>query len=88
MRIWAKEWQNSHLLRDLTIEDTSDETRTHKVFHAIDEICEKFDLQHPIWLDSTIRDFQRHARCRFGKDAFTEEVPFAYLEIQVLEEDH
>ena len=43
MRIWAKEWQNSHLLRDLTIEDTSDETRTHKVFHAIDEICEKFD---------------------------------------------
>ena len=55
MRIWAKEWQNSHLLRDMTIEDTSDETRTHKVFHAIDEICEKFDLQHPIWLDSTIR---------------------------------
>ena len=88
MRIWAKEWQNSHLLRDLTIEDTSDETRTHKVFHAIDEICEKLDLQHPIWLDSTIRDFQRHARCRFSKDAFTEEVPFDYLEIQVLEEDH
>ena len=71
MRIWAKEWQNSHLLRDLTIEDTSDETRTHKVFHAIDEICEKFDLQHPIWLDSTIRDFQRHARCRFGKSPST-----------------
>lgn len=87
MKIWAKEWKSNHLLRDMTVEDYSDDTRTHKVFHAIDEICGKFDLQHPIWLDSNVRDFQNRARCRFSKDSFTEEIPFDYLEIQVIEED-
>ena len=44
MRIWGKIWKNNHLLRDTTIEDFSDNTRTHKVFHALDEICLEFDL--------------------------------------------
>lgn len=87
MRIWAKEWKNNHLLRDITVEDFSDETRTHKVFGALDQVCREFDLQHPIWLDSTVREFQRHARCRFTKDSFTEEIPFDYLELQIIEED-
>lgn len=87
MKVWAKEWKSNHLLRDMTVEDDTEDTRTHKVFHAIDRICEEFDLQHPIWLDSNIRDFQSRARCRFSKDSFTEEVPFDYLEIQVIEED-
>ena len=34
MRIWFKMMKNNHLLRDTTITDESDETRTHKVFHA------------------------------------------------------
>lgn len=44
--------ENNHLLRDTTIEDFSDNTRTHNVFHALDEICLEFDLGKPIWLDS------------------------------------
>lgn len=87
MKIWAKEWKDNHLLRDMTVEDNREETRTHKVFHAVDVICHEFDLSHPIWLDSTVRDFQKRAKCRFYPDAFTDDVPFDYLEIQVLEED-
>ena len=34
MRIWFKMMKNNHLLRDTTITDESDETRTHKVFQA------------------------------------------------------
>jgi hypothetical protein len=41
----------------------------------------------PIWLDSSIKDFQRHARCRFTQDAFIESVDFDYLEIWLIEED-
>ena len=44
-------------------------------------------LAPEIWLDSSIRDFQRHARCRFTKDSFIEEIDFDYLEIWVIEED-
>ena len=44
MRIWFKMMKNNHLLRDTTITDESDETRTHKVFHALEEVCYEFDL--------------------------------------------
>lgn len=87
MRIWFKLFTDNHLIKDYTFEDDSDETRTHKVFNAIDEVCYKFDLSKPIWLDSTVNEFKRHSRARFTKDAFVETVDFDYLEIHVIEED-
>lgn len=87
MRIWFKLWKNSKLQQDVTIEDTSDETRTHKVMNALGEACRAFDLPVPIWLDRTVADFKAGARARFYADSFIEEVPFDYLEIEVLEED-
>ena len=87
MRIWAKIFQDNHLLKDTVICDDSTETRTHKVFHALDEVCHQFDLGKPIWLDSNIRDFQQHAKVRFSKDSFIEQIDFDYLELEVIEED-
>ena len=87
MRIWFKEIKGTHLLRDLMIEDDSQETRTHKIYAALEEACYELELARPIWLEQTIKDFQRHARARFTQDAFVEELPFDYLEIQVVEED-
>lgn len=87
MRLWGKIWKNNHMLRDTVIEDDRDDTRTHKIFHALDEICYEFDLGKPIWLDSTINEFKRHSKARFYQDNFIEEIPFDYLELQVIEED-
>lgn len=87
MRIWFKIFQNNHLLQDITIEDSSSDTRTHKVFRALEEACCHFDLSKPIWLDGVIRDFKRFAKARFTADAFLEEITFDYLEIHVIEED-
>ena len=67
--------------------DTSDASRTQKVFHALDEICNEFDLGKPIWLETNIREFQRHAKTRFHQDSFIEEISFDYLEFHVIEED-
>ena len=86
-RLWAKTFKNNKMLNDMVVEDAGTDTRTHKIFPAIDEICTKFDLGHPIWLDSTVRDFQLHSKTRFTQDNFTESIPFDYLEIQVIEED-
>lgn len=87
MRIWFKIFKNNHLLMDTTIENHSSDTRTHKVFQAVEECCYAFNLPKPIWLEATIKDFQRHARARFTPDTFMEEVDFDYLEIHVIEED-
>lgn len=87
-RMWVKEWKDTHLLKDIVIEDDRRETRTHKVFDGLEKACNELDLQVPIWLDSNIRDFKRHSKTRFTKDSFTEEIEFDALEIHIIEEDH
>ena len=68
------------MLQDTVVCDDSDDTRTHKIFHGLEEICYQMDLGNPIWLDATVRDFKKH-------DNFIEHIEFDYLEIQVIEED-
>lgn len=86
-RLWAKLLKDNHLLKDTVIIDDREDTRTHKVFQALEDVCYEFDLGKPIWLDSNINDFKRHSKTRFSKDNFVEEISFDYLEIQVIEED-
>ena len=86
-RLWAKVFQDNHMLKDTCIADDSQDTRTHKIFRALDEVCYQFDLGKPMWLDATIAEFKRHSKARFTQDNFVEQVDFDYLEIQVLEED-
>ena len=86
-RLWAKELKDNRMLRDTVICNDTDDTRTHKVFDALDEICYEFDLSKPIWLDNTIKEFQRHSKTRFYQDNFVDSVDFDYLEIQIIEED-
>lgn len=85
-RLWAKEWKDNHMIRDTTICDDSNDTRTHKIFGALEKACYEFDLGKPIWLDSTINEFKRHAKARFYQDNFVETIDFDYLEIQIIEE--
>ena len=86
-RLWIKIIKENRLLKDTIIEDSSDKTRTHKIFDGLEAACVQFDLGKPIWLDSTISDFKRLSKARFTKDNFIEPIDFDYLEIQVLEED-
>lgn len=86
-RLWAKEFKDNRMLKDTVIEDASDDTRTHKVFGALEQVCIQFDLGQPIWLDSTISEFKRHDKARFSQDNFIETIDFDYLEIHVIEED-
>ena len=54
MRIWFKMMKGTHLIKDMTVTDESDDTRTHKIFKALDEVCYAFDLGKPIWLDANV----------------------------------
>ncbi|MCD7819622.1 MAG: hypothetical protein LUH07_11315 [Lachnospiraceae bacterium] len=86
-RLWGKLWKDNRMLQDTVYEEESGDTRTHKIFRGLDEICQEFDLERPIWLEKTITEFQRHSKARFYQDSFIEQVPFDYLEIQVIEEE-
>lgn len=85
-RLWGKIWKENHLIKDTVICDESDDTRTHKIFHALDAICYEFDLSKPIWLDSNIEGFKKRDKTRFSQDNFVDSVDFDFLEIQIIEE--
>lgn len=86
-RLWGKILKDNHMLRDTVIEDGTPDSRTHKIFSALEEICYQFDLGKPIWLDANIAEFKRHKKTRFFQDNFMESIEFDCLEIQVIEED-
>ena len=48
-RLWGKIWKNNRMAADTVICDDSPDTRTHKVFRALDEICYTFDLSKNFW---------------------------------------
>lgn len=79
-------FRDGHPLRSCVSRQTDAESRTSHVFTALREICEYMDLQVPIWLDNNIREFQRKGKTKFLNDSFTEEIPFDYLEIEIIEE--
>jgi hypothetical protein len=86
-RLWARTFKSNRMINDTLICDDSRETRTHKVFNAIEKVCYEFDLEKPIWLESNISEFKRLDKTRFTRDSFIETIDFDFLEIQIIEED-
>lgn len=86
-RVWAKIFKDNHMIKDIVIKNSDSEmTRTKKIFAALDEVCMKFDLGKPIWLDSNISEFKKVSKTRFNADNFIESIDFDYLELHVIEE--
>lgn len=85
MRLWGKIFKDNHLLKDRVIE-RFDDTRTHRILRAVDELCIEWDLGRPLWLDKNVADFKKRSKTRFIQDNFVEEIDFDYLEIQIIEE--
>ncbi len=85
-RLWGKLMKDNHMIKDMTVCEDREDTRTHKILRALEDLCYSWDLGKPIWLDSNILDFQRHKKTRFYQDNFMESIDFDFLEIQILEE--
>lgn len=86
LRLWAKMYKDNHLLCDMVACAAQEDTRTHKIFAALYEVCDAWNLAHPIWLDANISEFKKRSRTRFKQDNFIETIDFDYLEIQIIEE--
>lgn len=88
-RIWGKIIKNNKILQDTVVcIDDYEMSRTKKVYKALDDICNEFNLANPVWLKKNQEDFIVHARTRFTNDNFIEAIDFDYLDFQVIEEDY
>ncbi len=87
MKVWFRMYRGAKLLKQDVIEDDTEDTRTHKVFHALEAICHDWNLAEPYWLKKNEQDFIARAKTRFTKHNFIEAVEFDYMEMSILEED-
>ena len=85
-RLWAKNYKDNRLIKDIVISNESSNTRTYKILQALEDVCIEFDLGKPIWLEININEFKRQGKTRFYSDSFIEPIDFDYLEIQIIEE--
>ena len=86
-QMWGKLVENNHVLQDLTVCIDDEDTRTHKVFRALDEICDAWNLAKPIWLDQNYDELNKFGKTSFRQDHFIETIPFQELEIEIIEMD-
>lgn len=86
MRIWFKLFKDNRMMKDIVFCDEGTDTRTHKIFNLLEQACYEFDLEKPIWLDTTVREFKKHNKTRFYQDNFIEHIDFDFFEIQIIEE--
>ena len=86
IRLWGRMIKDNRLVKDAEV-IREDDTRTHSIFNGLEELCVLWDLGKPIWLDSNVRDFKKHAKTRFYQDSFIEVIDFDYLEFRILDED-
>ncbi len=86
-RLWGKVFRSNRLIKDTVAYSDAKDTRTHKVFQCLEDICYELDLEKPIWLDKNVEDFKYHKKTRFNQDNFIEHLDFDFLEIEVIEED-
>ena len=85
-QMWGNLVKNNHILQDLTVCIDDEDTRTHKVFRALDEICDAWNLAKPIWLDTNISEFKRRSKTRFTQHNLIQSLEFDYLEFQITAE--
>lgn len=86
-RLWGKIFKDGRMVKDIVISNGDYSlSRTDMIFQSLDKICYEFDLEKPIWLDTSIQEFKRLDKTRFTQDNFIEHIEFDYLEIQVIEE--
>ena len=86
MTIWGTLIKDSKIIKSYTVTVEDTDTRTHRIFRAMDIMCEKLDISHPIWLETSISEFKKSSRTRFGADCFIEKCEFDYFSFQILDE--
>mgnify|MGYP000420518520 CR=1 FL=1 len=85
-QMWGKLVENNHVLQDLTVCIDDEDTRTHKVFRALDEICDAWIWRSRSGSIRIFRSLNGRSKTRFTQDNFIESLEFDYLEIQITEE--
>ncbi|HHY82543.1 MAG TPA: hypothetical protein GX505_07675 [Clostridiales bacterium] len=86
-RVWGILKRNNKIIADMVaVCENSDLADEDKLQECILKICNKFDLQKPMWLHKNEREFAKYNRAVLNQDNFIESISFDTFELELLED--
>lgn len=79
-KLWGKIYKNNRLIKNYAADINGEITI------ALAEICERFDIENPIWFEANFEEFERRQKTIFKPGNFIDEPRFDRMEIEVIEE--
>ncbi len=85
-KLWAKKIKHNKIISSITVKNDEDISFSEKRDKCIKEICQKFDLSVPLWLDKHRIEFSEFKYVTFYEDDFMDDIDFDKLEIELIDD--
>lgn len=87
IRIWGKVIKNNKIIMDDVATSDNEDNFEVAVKECINELCDKFDISKPYWLDTNTREYNRRRKTTFNEDNFIEDIEFDRFIVEQLEDE-
>lgn len=85
-KLWAKKIKHNKIISSITVKNNEDISFSEKRDKCIKEICQKFDLSVPLWLEKHRIEFSEFKYITFYEDDFIDDIDFDKLEIELIDD--
>jgi len=85
-KLWAKKIKNNKIISSITVKNNEEISFLEKTDKCIKEICQKFDLSVPLWLEKQRTEFSEFKYITFYADDFIDDIDFDKLEIELIDD--
>lgn len=86
IRLWGKIIKENRMILNEVVMCNENIEYQQELKKCISELCYKFDISKPYWLQNNLEEFNKFKKTSFKQDNFIEEIDFDRFEIIVLEE--
>lgn len=86
-RLWGKIVKKNNMVQNYVFEMQKENLSFEDFLKkGIEDLCNRFDIGNPIWLNDNTTDMNQINKTRFKAHHFIEEIDFDYFEIEYLAE--
>ena len=85
-KLWAKKIKDNRIINSVTATNKDSISNKEKRKKCIDEICRKFDISIPVWLENHDVEFSQYKYVVLYPEDFIDEIDFDKLEIELIDD--
>lgn len=85
-KLWAKKIKDNKIIASLIIKNKENISSSEKTEKCLKEICQKFDLSVPLWLEKHDMEFSQFKYVTFYQDDFIDDIDFDKFEIELIDD--